>query len=42
MGVAGARLSIFKVVESEGRFKESDEGIWSAQEIAENFDAIAR
>ena len=42
LGVAGARLSIFKVVESAGRFKESDEGIWSAAEIAENFDAIAK
>jgi NAD(P)-dependent dehydrogenase (short-subunit alcohol dehydrogenase family) len=41
-GVAGARLSNFKVVESAGRFKESDDGIWSAAEIAENFDAIAR
>jgi NAD(P)-dependent dehydrogenase (short-subunit alcohol dehydrogenase family) len=42
VGVAGARLSIFKVVESTGRFKESDDGIWTAAEIAENFDAIAR
>jgi NAD(P)-dependent dehydrogenase (short-subunit alcohol dehydrogenase family) len=42
VGVAGARLSVFKVVESEGRFKEADDGIWSAQEIAENFDSIAK
>jgi NAD(P)-dependent dehydrogenase (short-subunit alcohol dehydrogenase family) len=42
VGVAGARLSIFKVVESPGRFKESDDGVWTAAEIAENFDAIAR
>jgi NAD(P)-dependent dehydrogenase (short-subunit alcohol dehydrogenase family) len=42
VGVAGARLSIFKVVESGGRFKESEDGIWSATEIAENFDAISR
>jgi NAD(P)-dependent dehydrogenase (short-subunit alcohol dehydrogenase family) len=42
VGVAGARLSIFKMVESAGRFKESDDGIWTAAEIAENFDAIAR
>ena len=42
VGVAGARLSIFKVVESAGRFKESDDGVWTAAEIAENFEAIAR
>ena len=42
VGVAGARLSIFKIVESAGRFKESDDGIWTAAEIAENFAAISR
>jgi NAD(P)-dependent dehydrogenase (short-subunit alcohol dehydrogenase family) len=42
VGVAGARLSIFKVVESAGRFKESNDGVWTAAEIAENFEAIAR
>ena len=42
VGVAGARLSVFKVVESAGRFKESDDGVWTAAEIAENFDAIAK
>jgi len=42
VGVAGARLSVFKVVESEGRFKEADDGVWSAQEIADNFDSIAK
>jgi NAD(P)-dependent dehydrogenase (short-subunit alcohol dehydrogenase family) len=42
MGVAGARLSVFKVVESAGRYKEADGGVWSAHEIAEHFDAIAK
>jgi NAD(P)-dependent dehydrogenase (short-subunit alcohol dehydrogenase family) len=42
IGVAGARLSIFKVVESAGRYKDEDEGRWSAQEIADHFDAIAK
>jgi NAD(P)-dependent dehydrogenase (short-subunit alcohol dehydrogenase family) len=42
LGVAGARLSVFKVVESEGRFKETDDGVWRAQEIADNFDSIAK
>jgi NAD(P)-dependent dehydrogenase (short-subunit alcohol dehydrogenase family) len=42
VGVAGARLSVFKVVESAGRFKEADGGVWNAAEIAENFESIAR
>jgi len=42
VGVAGARLSVFKVVESPGRFKESDDGLWTAAEIADNFESIAR
>jgi NAD(P)-dependent dehydrogenase (short-subunit alcohol dehydrogenase family) len=42
IGVAGARVTVFKVVESEGRFKEADGGIWSAQEIADNFESIAK
>ena len=42
VGVAGARLSTWKVVESAGRFKETDGGIWTATEIAEHFDAIAK
>jgi NAD(P)-dependent dehydrogenase (short-subunit alcohol dehydrogenase family) len=42
IGVAGARVTVFKVVESEGRFKEAEGGIWSAQEIADNFESIAK
>jgi NAD(P)-dependent dehydrogenase (short-subunit alcohol dehydrogenase family) len=42
LAVAGARMSIFKMVESAGRFKESDAGVWTAQEISENFDAISK
>jgi len=42
IGVAGARLSIFKVVESAGRFKDEDDGVWTAAEIADHFDAIAK
>ena len=41
-GVAGARLNVFKVVESAGRYKEEDGGIWTAQEIADHFEAIAK
>ncbi|HTQ08418.1 MAG TPA: SDR family NAD(P)-dependent oxidoreductase, partial [Polyangiaceae bacterium] len=42
LAVAGARMSVYKVVESAGRFKESDGGVWTADEIAEHFDAIAK
>jgi hypothetical protein len=42
LAVAGARMSVFKMVESAGRFKESDQGIWTAQEISENFEAISK
>ncbi len=40
LAVAGARMSVYKVVESAGKFKEADGGIWTAREIAEHFDAI--
>jgi NAD(P)-dependent dehydrogenase (short-subunit alcohol dehydrogenase family) len=42
IGVAGARLSVFKVVESTGKYKESDRGIWTAEEISEHFEAISK
>lgn len=42
LAVAGARMSIYKVVESAGQFKESDGGIWTAQEIEQHFDGIAK
>ena len=42
LAVAGARMSVYKVVESAGRFKETDGGIWSAEEIERHFDAIAK
>jgi NAD(P)-dependent dehydrogenase (short-subunit alcohol dehydrogenase family) len=42
LAVAGARMSIFKVVESAGKYKESDEGVWSAQEIADHFESIRK
>lgn len=42
LAVAGARLYAFKVVESAGKFKEADGGVWSAQEIAENWDSIVK
>ena len=42
LSVAGARMSIYKVVESAGQFKEADGGVWTAAEIADHFDAIAK
>jgi NAD(P)-dependent dehydrogenase (short-subunit alcohol dehydrogenase family) len=42
LAVAGARLYAFKVVETSGRFKDEDRGVWTAKEIAENWDAIVK
>jgi NAD(P)-dependent dehydrogenase (short-subunit alcohol dehydrogenase family) len=42
LAVAGARVYAFKVVETPGRFKDSDSGIWTAQEIADSWDAIVK
>ncbi len=40
VSVAGGRLSTFRVVESAGKFKESDAGVWTAEEIAEHFGSL--
>jgi NAD(P)-dependent dehydrogenase (short-subunit alcohol dehydrogenase family) len=40
LSVAGARMSVYKVVESPGKYKESDAGVWTAAEIAEHFTSI--
>jgi NAD(P)-dependent dehydrogenase (short-subunit alcohol dehydrogenase family) len=42
LAVAGARISVYKVVESPGKYKEADAGVWTAQEIAEHFDALSK
>jgi len=42
LSVAGARMSVYKVVESPGKYKESDAGVWSAAEIAEHFGSISK
>jgi NAD(P)-dependent dehydrogenase (short-subunit alcohol dehydrogenase family) len=42
LAIAGARVYAFKMVETTGRFKESDHGVWTAQEIAESWDAIVK
>ncbi|MEI9947619.1 MAG: SDR family NAD(P)-dependent oxidoreductase [Pseudomonadota bacterium] len=42
LAVAGARMSVFRVVESAGKYKESDAGVWTAQEIADHFESISK
>ncbi len=42
LAVAGARMYAFKVVETAGKFKEGDTTVWTANEIADNWDAIVR
>jgi NAD(P)-dependent dehydrogenase (short-subunit alcohol dehydrogenase family) len=42
LAVAGARLYAFKVIETAGRFKDEERGVWTAQEIADNWEAIVK
>jgi NAD(P)-dependent dehydrogenase (short-subunit alcohol dehydrogenase family) len=42
LSAAGGRLSVFRLSETQGALKESDEGIWSAEEIAEHWSAIGK
>jgi NAD(P)-dependent dehydrogenase (short-subunit alcohol dehydrogenase family) len=42
LAVAGGRISVYKVVESPGKYKEADGGVWTPQEIAEHFDALSK
>ncbi len=42
LAIAGARVYAFKVIETTGRFKEADNGVWTAREIAESWDAIVK
>ena len=42
LAVAGGRLYAFKVIETPGKFKDEAQGVWTANEIAENWDAIVK
>jgi len=42
LAVAGARMYAFKVVETPGKFKDADNGVWTPREIAEHWDAIVK
>jgi NAD(P)-dependent dehydrogenase (short-subunit alcohol dehydrogenase family) len=41
LAVSGSRMYAYKVVESKGKFKDGND-VWSASEIAENWDAIVK
>lgn len=40
--VAGGRLSTYQLVESAGRSKEADEGVWAPAEIAQHLESISK
>jgi NAD(P)-dependent dehydrogenase (short-subunit alcohol dehydrogenase family) len=42
VGVAGSRVYGFKVIETAGRFKESEDGIWQPDEIRDHWDSIMK
>ncbi len=42
LAISGARMYVYKVVESAGKFKESSNGIWTAEEIGEHWSSIAK
>jgi NAD(P)-dependent dehydrogenase (short-subunit alcohol dehydrogenase family) len=42
ISVAGGKMSVYKVVESPGKFKDADGGVWTAREIAEHWDTISK
>jgi NAD(P)-dependent dehydrogenase (short-subunit alcohol dehydrogenase family) len=41
LAVAGAQMYVYKVVQSPGKFKDEN-GVWTAEEIADHWDAIAK
>jgi NAD(P)-dependent dehydrogenase (short-subunit alcohol dehydrogenase family) len=42
LAISGARMYVYKVVESAGKFKESNGGIWTADEINDHWSAISK
>ena len=42
LAVAGARMYAFKVIETAGKFKDAERGVWTAQEIADNWESIVK
>lgn len=42
LAVAGARMYAFKVIETAGKFKDADNGVWKPEEIRDNWDSIVK
>jgi NAD(P)-dependent dehydrogenase (short-subunit alcohol dehydrogenase family) len=42
LAVAGGRMYAYKVMESPGKFKDDVNGVWTAQEIKDNWEAISK
>jgi NAD(P)-dependent dehydrogenase (short-subunit alcohol dehydrogenase family) len=42
LAISGARMYVYKVVESDGKFKESNQGVWTAEEINEHWSSITK
>jgi NAD(P)-dependent dehydrogenase (short-subunit alcohol dehydrogenase family) len=42
LAISGARMYVYKVVESAGKFKESNQGVWTADEISEHWSSISK
>ena len=42
LAISGGRVYVYKVVESPGKFKESQNGVWTAAEIDEHWAAITK
>lgn len=42
LAAAGARMYAFKVIETQGRFKDDNAGVWTAEEIRDHWDSIVK
>jgi NAD(P)-dependent dehydrogenase (short-subunit alcohol dehydrogenase family) len=42
LAISGPRMYAYKVVESSGKFKEANGGVWTAEEIYEHWSAIVK
>jgi hypothetical protein len=42
LAACGSRMYAFKVVETQGKFKDEASGVWTPDEIAEHWDAIIK
>jgi NAD(P)-dependent dehydrogenase (short-subunit alcohol dehydrogenase family) len=42
IGVAGSRMSAYRLVESAGQFKDEGAGLWTPEELAEHFVSVRK